>query len=234
MPSIPHALFPAALAAAFALLLPEPAAAQAKGSGKIVCWKDKSGKIVGCGDQVPPEYQESGTRELDRRGITRATTESAEEAAKRKAKEQELAKQKAEEQKRLAEQRRQDAALLNTFTNEKEIDLKRDRDLQVVDTRLSQLRVSLKNATERYAEAQGKLAAAEKAKRPPSEALKEELARAEADKKKAEEGIAAAEKEKEDIRKRYAEMKQRYIELRGGSQTTAGDPAPAAPFAAKK
>ncbi|HXF66992.1 MAG TPA: hypothetical protein VNK67_09900 [Burkholderiales bacterium] len=234
MPSVPHALFCAAFAAALALVLPAPAAAQAKGGGKIVCWKDKSGKVIGCGDQVPPEYQESGTKELDRRGVTRATTESAEEAARRKAKEQELAKQKAEEQKRLAEQRRQDAALLNTFTNEKEIDLKRDRDLQVVDTRLSQLRVSLKNATDRHAEAQGKLAAAEKSKKPPSEALKEEVARAAADKKKAEDGIAAAEKEKEDIRKRYAEMRQRYIELRGGSQTTAASPSPAAPAPAKK
>jgi len=26
------------------------------GTGKIVCWKDKAGKVVGCGDRVPPEY----------------------------------------------------------------------------------------------------------------------------------------------------------------------------------
>jgi chromosome segregation ATPase len=226
MPDASRTALAAGLAAALALALPGSAPAQTKGSGKIVCWKDKSGKIVGCGDQVPPEYQESGTRELDRRGITRATTESAEEAAKRKAREQELAKQKAEEQKRLAEQRRQDAALLNAFTHEKEIDLKRDRDLQVVETRLAQLRTSLKNATDRHAEARARLEAAEKSKKPPAEALKEEVARAEAEKKKAEQDIAAAEQEKEEIRRRYAEMKLRYVELRAGSQAAAA-PAPA-------
>ena len=31
-----------------------PVLAQSKGGGKIVCWKDKSGKTVGCGDRVPP------------------------------------------------------------------------------------------------------------------------------------------------------------------------------------
>ena len=32
-----------------------PAQAQDK-PGRIVCWKDKTGKVVGCGDKVPLEY----------------------------------------------------------------------------------------------------------------------------------------------------------------------------------
>src|SRR5688572_15556951 len=104
-----------AIAGAVALLgwgLPAGEAA----AQKIICWKDKSGKTVGCGDKVPPEYEDSATRELDKRGVTRKTTETAEERAKREAKERSEAAQKAEEKKRLAEQRRQDAALLNTFS----------------------------------------------------------------------------------------------------------------------
>src|SRR6187402_2981895 len=85
---------------------------------KIVCWKDASGKVVGCGDKVPLEYANNSTKELDRDGNTRKTGESLDEAAKRKAKEQEQAQTKAEEQKRVAEQKRQDSALVNTFTNE--------------------------------------------------------------------------------------------------------------------
>jgi len=204
-------------------------AAHEASAQKIICWKDKSGKVVGCGDKVPPEYQESATKELDKSGMTRRTTDSADDAAKRKAKEQEFAKQKAEEQKKLVEQRRQDAALLNTFSSEKEIDLKRDRDLQVVDTQLSQMQVSLKNATDRHNDAKARVAAAEKSKKPVPDALNDEVARAAAEKQKVEQNIAAKEKEKEDIRKRYAEMKQRYIELKGGgAQTTAATPAPAA------
>ena len=140
---------PAAAALLALALALAPAANAAESKGRIVCWKDKSGKIVGCGDRVPPEYQTSATQELDRRGITRKTTDSADDLAKRRTQDQELARQKDEEQKRLAEQRRQDAALVNTFSSEKEIDVKRDRDLQVVELQINQLRLSLKNTTDR-------------------------------------------------------------------------------------
>lgn len=196
---------------------------------KIVCWKDKSGKTIGCGDKVPPEYQDNATRELDKRGVTRKTTETAQEIARREAQEKEQAAQKAEEKKRQAEKSRQDAALINTFTDEKEIDLKRDRDLQVVDGQLTQLRVSLRNASERHAEVKGRLDATTKGGKPATDAQKEDLARAEADRAKAEKNIAAKEKEKEEIRKRYADMKARYIALKGGPA-----PAPVPAAAAKK
>jgi hypothetical protein len=188
---------------------------------KIICWKDKSGKTIGCGDKVPPEYQDSATRELDKRGVTRKTTENAEEIAKREAQEKAQASQKAEEAKRLAEQRRQDAALINTFSNEKEIDLKRDRDLQVVDTQLTTLRVSHKSAAARQAEAKSRMADAAKSKDGKSDAAKDDMARADADMKKLEQDIAAKEKEKEDVRKKYSDMRERYIALRGGPAPTA-------------
>src|SRR5688572_18971203 len=108
-------------------------------SGRIVCWKDASGKVVGCGDKVPPEFQGSATRELDSRGVTRKQTESAEEANRRRAKEQEAAKIKAEEDRKALDQKRQDTALLETYASEKEIDAKRDRDLLVIDGQIEQL-----------------------------------------------------------------------------------------------
>lgn len=166
-------------------------ASGAGAAGKIVCWKDKSGKVVGCGDTVPPEYRTNATKELDNRGVTRKTTESAEEAAKHREQDQALAKQKAEEQKQQAEQRRQDAALLSTFSNAKEIDNKRDRDLQVVDLQISQMKLSLKSAGTA------------------------------AEKQKVEGEIAAKEKERGEIQQRYAGYRERYIELKGGAQPAA-------------
>src|SRR4051812_45168522 len=121
-----------------------PAAAQ----GKIVCWKDKSGKVVGCGDKIPPEYQSSATKELDSRGITRRTTESVEDANQRRTREQEAARVKAEEERKALDQKRQDTALLETYSNDKEIDLKRDRDLQNIDSQTEQLTTALKGATQ--------------------------------------------------------------------------------------
>jgi hypothetical protein len=227
MPDKPRVLFAAALAIALAALFAGTALAQPKGSSKIVCWKDKSGKVIGCGDRVPPEYEDAATKELDRGGVTRKTTDTAEEQARRAAQGEAQAKQKAEEKKQLAEQSRRDAALLNTYANEKEIDLRRDRELQEVDRLLGQFEGLHKGAAARRTNALGRLAAAEKAKKP-SDVIQDEVAHAEADMAKIEQSIAAKNKEKEGIRARYAETKQRYMALRaGGAQTTAAPAAPA-------
>jgi chromosome segregation ATPase len=226
-----RAFLAAALATALAAFMAGTVLAQSKGGGKIICWKDKSGKVVGCGDKVPPEYEDSATKELDQRGVTRKTTDTAEEQAKRAAQDEALAKQKAEEKKRLAEQKRLDSALLNTYANEKEIDQRRDRELQEVDRLLTQFQRLHKAAAASRTDASGRLASAEKARKP-SDALKDEVARAEADMAKFEQSIADKNKEKEDIRARYAETKQRYMALQSGGAQAAG--ASAAPATAKK
>jgi hypothetical protein len=138
-----------------------------------------------------------------------------------------MAQKKAEEKKRLTEQKRQESALLATFSNEKEIDLKRDRDLEVVDRQITQIQASQRNASERATDLKGRIDASEKAKKPVSDFLRDEAARAEADSIRYEQGIAAKEKEKQDIRVRYADMKKRYSELMGGARSAAVPAAPA-------
>lgn len=224
----------AALLAAALSAFPSMAAAQSKEKGRIVCWKDKSGKVVGCGDKVPPEYQDSATREMDSRGVTRNTTESSEDAAKRRTQDQAAAKAKAEEAKRLAEQQRQDSALLNTFTSEKEIDQKRDRDLQQADIQMGQVKTSLKNATDRYNDTKARMETASKDKKGPSEGLKDELARATSEKQRFEQLVVTKEKEREEISKRYAEQKKRYLELRGEAPPTTTPAAATTPAPAKQ
>lgn len=216
-----------ALAALTALVAASPAAAQqAKGGGKIVCWKDKSGKVVGCGDTVPPEYQQNASKELDRRGVTRSTSVSAAEEAKRREQDQELARKKAEEDRRLAEQKRQDSALINTYASDKEIDQRRDRELQQVDSQISQLQASLKNATARHNEVKGRHDAATKSGKPAPDNLKSELTESAANKQKLEEDIAGREQGRAAISARYAEQKKRYLELTGKQPTAATAPAP--------
>jgi hypothetical protein len=193
------------------------AAGPSVAAAKIVCWKDKSGKVVGCGDTVPPEYRDSATKELDKGGITRRTTESAEEAAKRRAQAEEASRRKAEADREAAEQKRHDSALLATYSNEREIDSKRDRDLQVIELQMTQLRVSLKNAQDRHKEARSRLDAAAKSKKGPSDALKDEVARAEKEVERVEATLAAKDKEKEDIRVRFAEYRRRFTELKAGA-----------------
>lgn len=221
MPEPSRAFLAAVLAASVAALAAGAVLAQPKGGGRIICWKDKTGKVVGCGDRVPPEFEDSATKELDRRGVVRKTTGTAEEEARREAEQEALIKRQAEEKKRLAQQRREDAALLNTYVNEKEIDQRRDRELQVVDAQIKQLRVLQKNAGSRHNDAKARVAAAEKAGKP-ADVFKEEAARAEADVARMDQGIAGKEREKDEIRARYAATKKRYQELRaGGAQAAA-------------
>jgi chromosome segregation ATPase len=206
-----------ALAIALATLFAGAALAQTQPKkGRIVCWKDKSGKVVGCGDKVPPEFEDAATKELDRRGVTRKTTETAEEEARRKAQEAAKAQQMEEEKKRLAEQRRRDTVLLNTYANDREIDQRRDRELREVDRLLGQFQGLHKGAAARRDDAQKRLAAAETARKP-SDAVKDEIARTEAEMARLEKSIDAKNKEREDILARYAETKRRYLELGGAT-----------------
>jgi len=229
MDSIMRGMFSAMLALALALSS-GPGLAQ---KGKIVCWKDKSGKTVGCGDTVPPEYQTSATKELDKRGVTRKTTESAaDQAAKVKAPDTDLAKQKEqkdEELRKQAEQNRQDYALINTFANEMEIDRKRDRELQILELQSNQLKVSLKNANDRQIEVNARRDAIEKNKKPVPENVKAETTQTAEDIKTLQQRIVAKEKEMNDIRARYADYRKRFSDLKGTQQpaaTTAGSGAP--------
>jgi hypothetical protein len=223
MPDNLRALLPAALAVALGAMFAGTALAQSK-SGRIVCWKDASGKVIGCGDRVPPEFEGAATKELDRRGITRKTTETAEEEARRAAQQEALAKKNEEDKRQLAEQQRRDKALLNTYANETEIDLRRDRELKEVDRVLGQFQGLHKSAAARRDRSRERLEAAEKAGKP-SDVLRDEVARAEGDIARLEQSIAAKNKEKEDIRARYAETKRRYLELGGGRAQAVAAPA---------
>jgi hypothetical protein len=192
-----------------------PGAATAA-QGKIVCWKDASGKVIGCGDKVPPEFENSATKELDSRGLTRKTTESADEGTQRRTRDQDAARVKADEERRMMIQKRQDTALLETYNSEQEIDLKRDRDLQVINLQVEQLNTAFKSALARYDEVKSRGDALEKKKKPITPSLQDDIVRATSDKELLEERIEAKQKEIEAVRARYAEYKKRYVDLRTG------------------
>lgn len=211
----------AAAALVMAMALPGVTLAQ---SGKIVCWKDKTGRVVGCGDKVPPEYLGSATKELDSHGVTRKQTQSAEELARQRALEREraaAATTKTEVDRKSINQQRQDNALLATYANEKEIDLKRDRDLQVIDLQIEQLTGALKNTAQRHDELKTRAAMVAKNKKPLPAALKDDLARVSQEKERFERSVESKKKEKEALRLKYAEYRKRYTELRAGQTSAA-------------
>jgi hypothetical protein len=222
MPERLPALSMLAGAATAIAMLAAPSAALAQ---KIVCWKDKTGKVVGCGDRVPPEFQNNESKRLDSGGITRQTTVSAEDAARLKAEQDKKAELKIEEDRRIAEQRRQDTALVNTYTMASEIDVRRDRELQVVDLQIQQLKAAVKGAVDAHTAQKGRYANFEKRGKVPDN-VKDDLKQAADEEDRVKSRITEKEKDKERINASYAQQKARFIELKGGG--------PAAPAPAKK
>lgn len=194
---------------------------------KIICWKDAAGKVIGCGDRVPPEFQKNETKRIDSQGITRGTSVSAEESARLKEEEKKKAALKADDDRRLAEQKRQDSALINTYTSTNEIDQRRDRELQVIELQIAQMKGSLKGTTDAYNNAQKRHDTATKSGKPVPDGVRDELKRATDDKDRFDARLAEKEKDKEVINARYAQQKARFVELKGGAAVAAPAAAPA-------
>jgi len=200
---------------------PARAQAQEKSSGSIVCWKDKSGKTIGCGDKVPFEYQDNASRELNKRGMTVKQTDAALTPEQRQAQVAEAQRKKLLEQK-LEEERRRDRALLDSFTNEKEIDLKRSRDIQQIEINIAAQQTNLKNITARQAEVKTKIDNITRAQKPVPPQLQEDVERLANEKTKTQTQILDKRKEIVERNLEYEAMRTRFIQLKGGTETPAG------------
>ena len=200
-------------------------AAEMQSTGKIICWSDKNGKVVGCGDKVPAEYQDNATRELNKRGVDIQQTGPAPTAEQKRAQQAELERKKAEQLKD-QEQRRRDKALLETFTDEKEIELKRGRDVQLLEDQIEILQANLKAATDRYNQANSRGSQLVKNKQPVPGNVQDEIDNAGADKTRFERQIVEKRKEIQEINQRYGEIRQRFRELRGEQAVPAADRRP--------
>jgi len=106
---------------------------------KLYKWVDDKGETH-YGEVVPPEYANKDKVQFDENGRVIKGKQS-DEATKG-------SEEKTAEQKAAIEQRRKDNALLNTYSNEKEIDLARDRNLQQVEARIASLQELQKSAQE--------------------------------------------------------------------------------------
>lgn len=193
-------------------LTPDLAPAQQKGN--IVCWKDKAGKTVGCGDKVPLEYQDNASRELNKRGMTINQTEAALTPEQRQAQAVETERKRVEAQKR-EEERRRDRALLDSFTNEKEIDLKRHRDIQQIEINISAQQSNLKNTTDRQHELKVRMDQMNREKRAIPAPIQEDYDNLETERLKVQAQILQKRKEIVERNIDYDAMKARFMELKG-------------------
>lgn len=185
------------------------------GPERIYKWVDNKGETH-YGHTIPPEYADRDRFEIDKTGrivkktdVLTAEEHRAQEAA-------------AAQQQVLREQERnkklRDSSLLNTYSNVKEIDLARARNLQQVDARAQVAGKQLSNANDAYAALKVRADSLTKSGKPIPTYLREDLIAAQANVVKLNKEYAAINTEKSTLEARYDEDKARYKELTGKQQ----------------
>lgn len=181
-------------------------------SAKMYKWVDDQG-VTHYGETIPPEYANKDRSELNKAGrvVKKQEVLTPEE---RRAKEQETTAKRNEDAAAL-EAKRHDKALLNTYSNTKEIDLARNRNLQQVDARIHSTSTQIKMVSDNLTNLQNDAETRSKAgkKVPPS--LQEDIQETQARLNKLQQDLEKYKTEKTALEARYDTDKARYKELTG-------------------
>lgn len=181
-------------------------------AAKMYKWVDDQG-VTHYGETIPPEYAGKDRSELSKSGrvVNKQEVLTPEE---RRAQEEAAAK-KREEAEAALERKRRDKALLNTYTNVKEIDLARSRNLQQVDARINSLNSQLKMATDNQLGLQKEAEGFTRSNRKIPKSLQEDLQESQARLTQAQQDLDKAKADKAAVEARYDADKARFKELTG-------------------
>ncbi|MDP2806502.1 MAG: DUF4124 domain-containing protein [Gallionellaceae bacterium] len=188
----------------------------ASAEAKLYKWVDDNG-TTHYGETIPPEYSNKDATHFNDKGridkrIDKLTPE--EQRAKNVAD----AKKNADD-KIAIETKRKDTALLSTFSNEKEIDLSRDRSLQQVDARINSIHTMLKSARESRVSHVKEQSDPAKQGKGIQKSLLEDIAQDDARITKLEKELAQNEQELATVKARFEADKLRFRELKGVSSS---------------
>ena len=193
--------------AAFVLILP---AFFLTAEAKLYKWVDEKG-VTHYGETIPPEYAGKDNVLFDDKGrvIKKNTQLTAEE--RRAANEAAIQKRQAELS--ATEQYRKDKMLLNTYSNEKEIDLARDRNLQQVEALFNSIQLLQKSAEVSAQDFQQEAKQFTAAGKPIPVSLKKDIADAEKKLIKLQQRQVKAQEKKDAILANFEADKLRYRKL---------------------
>ena len=172
---------------------------------------DEHGRVV-YSDTLPAKQAGEARKEYDKQGRVVKEVERSRmtEEERRRA---EAARQQAEEERLQAlDAQRRDRALLSTYASEAEIDLVRDRALELENLRVTSLQTQMNYASEKLANANAGIA-----RRPdnPSKTFLQMRDEAQKDLANIGERLNKAQENLVNIRTKYDADKQRYRELKG-------------------
>lgn len=173
-------------------------------------WVDGNGRVH-YSDTLPTTFQKSGGAELSKQGnVIRRTQSEAERQAE--------AERRAEQKRIEVEQGKQaqlDRALTQTYTTEAEIDLARDRALEHHKLAIKGAEIRGKAVEANLAELKARIANIEKAGRPVSPNLKEQLDQVTRESLDLKRTILNNEEAMVQVGEKYAADKARFRELTG-------------------
>lgn len=188
------------------------AAFSATAEAKLYKWVDDKGETH-YGEVIPPEYANKDKVQFNEKG-----REVKKKESKKSADEADADNKSAEEKQATIDQRRRDNALVNTYSNEKEIDLARDRNLQQVEARINSIELMLKPAQQDLdnylKEADGLKQSGKKI----PDSLQSDITNAENKVAKLKQDLAKAKEKDASVKASFEADKVRYRELTGGAK----------------
>lgn len=183
--------------------------------GHIVKWVDSQG-VTHYGDKLPAQEAGRNNAEISKQGIVvKKNIQSDPNSTQKETNAAEL------------EAQRKDRILLSAYTKPEEIDLARDRSLQMDQASLQAMTVQRENVTGRMSRNKTTAKGFEDRKKPVPPYLLDELKISQAELDKLDKQIAERKLSMEETRKRFDADKARFISLKQGgsaasSATTSG------------
>lgn len=187
-------------------------ATSAVADGKIIKWVDEKG-ITHYGDKMPA--QESGRKNtvLNHQGVVLKENDPSKNTIN-------------PDDPVVIEQQRRDHALLASYNSESEIDLARDRNLQIDELAIQSLMLRKESAKKKLESNQKIAENFKQRKKPMPVELTQDLTENRAEISKVDNLILQRKQSMQETRKRFDGEKQRYVELRAPSAAAAPQEAP--------
>jgi chromosome segregation ATPase len=173
---------------------------------KLYKWVDANG-TTHYGETIPPEYANRDTKLLEKGRIT--DRNETFDTDKQKSIKKETAGDKA-----IQDARRHDEALLNSYSNENEIDLARDRNLMQIEARINSYSTLIKSSQATLDDLHKESDSRTQQGRKVPQSLTDDIAATEARIAKLQKDMDANQNERDKVKARYDADKLHYRELK--------------------
>lgn len=186
----------------------------ASAEAKLYKWVDDKG-TTHYDEVIPPEYANKDRDSINKSGLLDKRPEKITPEAIR-AKEEAEQKRKIDNQ-AVVEQQRRDNALLNTYSNENEIDLARDRSLVLINARIESNKMLLKSTQSNLEELKKEVDSRSKAGKKTPQSLTDDITRTETRVSRFKSELGKSEEEFATVKTRFENEKELYRKIQGGA-----------------